>query len=226
VFTRAHRERFAQVVADDTARLGLGVVWTHAVEVGQQDLRDRIGQLARLAVVGEAKARATDLVMYRLDAGGSRMLYVQAFEREAALPAFLHARLPGGFRVPVTLRKKLVGVAWHAQDAPEIVEHLARAPALKDAAKALPWKKHSTVGHYDLEWVVQIRALGDGTSELVFQLGSTALDLFGTCLDRCLELREALRPAMLDADPPEPQQGLYWPAPYADLYWDIICDPD
>ncbi|MFT3764499.1 MAG: hypothetical protein QM820_03125 [Minicystis sp.] len=225
MFARQQEERYRRAVLEDSAVLGLQSVWTKAIEVGQQELGDQVGRLARLAITGEAATTCTDVVLHRLDLHGSRMLYVQCFQGSVGLPGYLHARLPGAFDLPFTLRKKLFGVAWHAQDAPAIEARLTQTPGLLAAAKALPWKKHSTLGHVSLAWVLQVRPLGDGTSELIFQLGADATDIYETCLHTCMAVREAMRPALPDKDPPGPKMGLYWPAPYEHLYYQVLCEP-
>lgn len=219
----------AELRRDADAR-GLELLARHELSFGQASLGNRVGRFAQLAVLGETTARYTDAVLYHLARAGSPLLYVQPFERSIALPGFLHVCLDGSFEVPVTIRRKLFRLVWHAADSGAVARHLEASPPLKAAVKELSWTKHNQVGKSELEWVVQVRALGNGASEVIFQLGSPALSLCASSLRTCLDVCDELAPLLATSpapagEGPEELQGGYWVAPFSDAFFELLNDP-
>jgi hypothetical protein len=137
----------------------------------------------------------------------------------AVVPARAAAR-----RVPVTIRKKLLGgLRWYAEAA-ELVERLHELADVRAHAKRLPWAQRTSRGTIALEWVLQLRALGGGTSEGIFQLSSAPITW--TCSRRTSTTRSRSCACSSPGSPTPPAglQGLFWPAPFSDLYRQMLAD--
>jgi hypothetical protein len=100
---------------------------------------------------------------------------------------------------------------WQTDNEPELADRLNNSPPLKKSIKQLPLQRHTTAGSIQLDWTVQIRALGDRTSHVIMQVGAGAFgDPYGAKLGACLSVANALTPLLT----PEvvPEQG-FWIEP-------------
>jgi hypothetical protein len=208
-----------KLVEQRAAALGQCIASFDSLEVGRQGLAATAGQLAHMAVLGSARLTITTVDVWWLEGDAGRVLLVQPFQNSEPLPGEYHFHLSGGLPQPIAhVRGGFFRKAWLTNEDASLLAELESDRALRAATKQLHWARHGAMGHVDLDWTVQLRTLGDETSHLVVQAGSSAFAPHEPLLGPALQVAFALATHMR-GDPFEPQ-GSYVDSNYDALFID------
>lgn len=153
---------------------------------------------------------AVDCVqVMRLETGGWSHAYVQPYSGVTALPGEHHGLLHGGIAAPAVLRRGGLGSAfagllssckWESPAHPGVAQFLTSAPGLAAVAKATKWEWATGLSKVELDWGIQLRGVGDGTTHVALQSGryggiTTYHVGFGHFIALCQALPACLDPA-------------------------------
>jgi hypothetical protein len=218
MFSTKLREEARGAIAAEAAALGMTIRAFEEVGGEERRLGDAAGQIMRMAVTGSAPAQTTSVDLWWIDSSVGLFLLAQPFQAGDALVGEYHLRIEGGLPQPIVLaRAMFFRKRWATADDKELSAALEGSAALKAATKKLAWAKHTTSGQIDLDWTVQLRALGDGTSHLVMQAGSSAWSVHAPALGVFTEVVLALAP-LLKHDHFE-AQGSYFDTQFEDTFF-------
>jgi hypothetical protein len=195
-------EADANALAKEAESVGVAILDRDVVQVGEHGAIEFLKQSVSLGLLGTAETNPTHLQIYQLDAQPPPFIYIAAYQNISPLPGETHVRLPGSLPEPVTfyyggmLRKN----KWFANEQVELEAHLGGDPELAAATKVLSWKKSAGDFNVNLDWTVQLRSLGDGTSHLAFQAGNYGKFLLNNRvgLKEFLALARAIEPLIYD----------------------------
>jgi hypothetical protein len=209
--------RHRDAVASHAAALGVTIQSAEQIPLGQHGAGDQAKQILKMAVLGSAPTKPTSVDAYWIEGPVGSFLFAQPFQHSDALTGEYHLLLSGGLPQPVALcRASFFRKKWTTAEDRALLAALEASKPLAAAIKKLCWSKHTTFGEIDLDWTVQLSALGDGTSHLVVQAGSPALSMEDPLLGPFLEVAAALAP-LLQAD--APLQERYFEPQYEDLFF-------
>ncbi len=211
------RERLRAAVARQAAASGVTVRSFEEVALGELGVTDVAGQVLRAAVLGSAPAKTTSVDVFWFEGTFGAFMLAQPYQGGDPLVGEYHARLVGGLPQAVAFcRASFFRKKWATEDG-ALGHVLEGSPVLRGAVKQLAWARHGTYGKIELDWTVQLAALGDGTSHLVVQAGSSAWSADDTLLGAVCDLALALG-ALLGHEPRE-AQGRYFEPRYEDWFF-------
>ncbi|NUO52188.1 MAG: hypothetical protein HOV80_25320 [Polyangiaceae bacterium] len=189
------------------------------IPVGEYRVADGAKDLLRAAITGDTPAKTTSLDIFWLAGAAGNVMYVQPYQLEDALVGEMHIRLGGGLPQPIALcRAAFWRKKWATAEDRALLARLEGHAPLREATKRLAWTRHTTMGSIELDWTVQLAALGDGTSHLVVQTGCSALDIREQMLGPFIEVMLALE-SLLQAGI-QPAHGLYFQPAYSHLFFE------
>ena len=185
---------------------------------GTESVKEVLSQATRLALLGSAKTQCTTLQLYQLLVEGLPTIYVQPQQGSTdLLPGEFHTRFVGNLRSPACFyRKSLLSKRWAAAEDLETEQHLNSSAPLKKATGAMKWRTNNAASYIDLDWTIQLRALGDGTSHLVVQSAGFGRIGWRAGVTEFAAIVRAL--LTLVEETPHSAQGLY----YEDCYWELF----
>lgn len=211
------RSRHRDALLSEAAALGVIVRSAEEIQTGQHGAAGYARQLLQMTVLGEASTSMTSIDVYWMEGPIGNFLFAQPFQRGDALVGEYHVLLAGGLPQPVALCRALFfRKAWATGGDSSLSKMLEGSGELRAATKRLYWSKQSTIGDMKLEWTVQLSGLGDGTSHLVVQAGSSAFSIDDAMLGPFLGVVLALTPLM-GAD--APNQGRYFEPRFERLFF-------
>lgn len=171
------------------------------------------------------RMRVDALMLLRLSTNGWGHSYVQPFSGFAPLPGEHYGVVNGSLASPAIVRdgpRLFGGVAFDPAPGAEVAKHLSASPAMKAALRELVWEWPSGMAKIELDWAVQLRSVGDGTTQVVMQSGRygglTTYEVgFGVWLRLCAAVHPCLAqgawPAQYFPVPPRFADVLAGPAP-------------
>jgi hypothetical protein len=162
--------------------------------------------------------KTTSLDVFWLGGPAGNLLYVQPYQLHDALVGEMHVLLGGGLPQPIALcRAAFWRKKWATAEDKSLLARLEGHAPLREATKRLAWTRHGTMGSIELDWTVQLAALGDGTSHLVVQTGCSALDIHEQMVGPFIEVMLALE-SLLEAGV-QPAHGLYFQPAYSHFFF-------
>ncbi|MCA9641799.1 MAG: hypothetical protein KC492_13935, partial [Myxococcales bacterium] len=170
---RAHagRQRQQRGLIDEALKTNARIV--EAVDISPEGRGVGGATVSALKNLFGGKLGIDALQVLRFDSGGWHHCYVQPFSGMSSMPGEHYGILNGCLAAPAILREggMLSPPRWDSGYFPEVAQQLNAHYGLKSAVKALKWEWQSGFGEVTLDWGVQIRSRGDGTSEVVMQAG-------------------------------------------------------
>lgn len=147
-----------RILSKEVAKLGGSLELLEAIDLAAQP-----GMLRTLgtSMLG-GSTQPTRLRLYELTLDQHRAIFVRPFAGAIMHPAEIHAILPGAPRSAVA--RTIDGWVGDAKE-------LATDAELAAALKKFSWRLQTHLV-FQLPWALQIRALGDGTSQLVMSSGT------------------------------------------------------
>ena len=139
------------------------------------------------------------LFVLRLQTNGWQHVFVQPFSGTTPLPGEHYGLLTGSSATPAILRRGglLRSWQWDPTAGAELAHYLTQLPGLGAVARNMSWEWPMGFGAVELEWTAQIRALGDGSSQLVMQSGRYGgLTTYGVGFQQWLRLAGQLGPCL------------------------------
>ena len=136
-------------------------------------------------------------------------MFVQPYSGVAALPGEHHGILHGGVAAPAVLRRAglksafaglLSSCKWESPNHPGVAQYLTGAPAIAAVANATKWEWPAGLSKVELDWGIQLRGVGDGTTHVTLHSGryggiATYQVGFAHWLALCQALTACLDPA-------------------------------
>jgi hypothetical protein len=165
------RNRQKQALISEAGKAGARVV--DVVEFGSLD--DAAGAVAKsslTAMVG-GRMQVDGVMVLRLETHGWAHAFAQPFAGFQPLPGEHHGVMQGGLAAPAILRESLrrSDHPWDPAAGPEVADYLKRAPALRRAVDSIAWEWAAGLTKITLDWAVQLRSCGDGSTHVVMQSG-------------------------------------------------------
>jgi hypothetical protein len=168
---RGGRDRQKQALIAEAGKIGAQVV--DIVEIGDE------AQAAGAAIGGSLTAmfggnmRVDGVMLLRLSTNGWPHAYAQPFSGFNPLPGEHHGILHGALASPAILREDLrfSDYPWDPSAGPEVARQLTASPQLRQAIKSIAWEWAIGMTKVTLDWAIQLRSVGDGTTHLVMQSG-------------------------------------------------------
>ena len=212
------RDRQKQALISEAQAAGSRVV--EVVDLG--DPRDGASSVldSSLVAMFGGRMQVDGLAVVWLETHGWRHAFVQPFSGFTPLPGEHHAVLHGGLPTPAILREELrrTDYPWDPAAGVEVAEHLRQAPALRRAVEGVVWEWPTGMAKVTLDWAVQLRSVGDGTTHVVMQSGRYGgLTTYEVGFRQWLQVCQAVHPCLGDCSGGwiPPAQAFVAPARYA-----------
>ncbi|HLT39212.1 MAG TPA: hypothetical protein VK034_23170, partial [Enhygromyxa sp.] len=168
---RGARDRQKQALIAEAGKIGAQVV--EIVEFGD-DARAASGAIggSLTALIG-GSMRVDAVMLVRLQTNGWTHFYAQPFSGFNPLPGEHHGILPGCLATPAILREELRygDHPWDPAAGPEVARQLTSSPQVRQAIRSIAWEWAIGLTKVTIDWAIQLRSVGDGTTHVVMQSG-------------------------------------------------------
>ncbi len=168
---QAGRDRQKQALIAEASKAGGQVLEIVELDAGAAQAGSVVG--GSLSAIFGGRLKTDGIQIYRLSTQGWPHVYVQPFSGFNPLPGEHHGSLHGALGSPAIARANL-RYSDHPFDPAlglEVARHLASAPAIRAVLKDIVWDWPMGMGKVELDWAVQLRSAGDGTTHVVMQSG-------------------------------------------------------
>jgi len=196
---RGGRDRQKQALIVEANQAGAQVHEIVELDAGQAG-GGAVGGALTALFGGRMEVDAVHLL--RLSTRGWGHAYVQPYSGFAPLPGEHYGVLTGSLASPAIAPADLRHSDEYPFDparGPEVAQHLAASPAIKAVLRDLAWDWPTGMAKVELDWAVQLRSVGDGTTQVVMQAGRyggmTTYEVgFGVWLRLCGAIHACLAP--------------------------------
>ena len=168
---RAGRDRQKQALIAEAGKAGAQVHEILDLDGNQTQASTVVGET--LTAMFGGRTRPDGFQLFRLSTNAWTHVYVQPYSGFAPLPGEHYGVIVGSLASPAIARADLRH-SDHPFDpaaGPAIAQHLASAPAIRAVLRDLVWDWPAGMTKIELDWAVQLRSVGDGTTQVVMQAG-------------------------------------------------------
>ena len=168
---RGGRDRQKQALIDEAGKAGIQVHEVVDIDGGPASSGAVVGGAFKAMLGG--RVQVDGVQVFRLSTQGWGHTYVQPYNGFAPLPGEHYGVLTGSLASPAVARADLRWGDYPFDPAfgPEVAQHLAAAPAMRAVLGDLVWDWPSGMSKVQLDWAMQLRSVGDGTTQIVMQSG-------------------------------------------------------
>ena len=220
---QAGRDRQKQALIAEAGKVGIQIHEILDLDAGAAQAGKVVGDSLKSMFGG--KLQIDGIQLFRLYTNGWAHAYVQPYSGFTPLPGEHYGVLPGSLPSPAIARSKSRRQPFDPNAGAEIAGFLGQSSALQAVMGQLVWEWPTGMATVELDWTVQLRSVGDGSSQLAMQSGRygglTTYDVgFAVWLRLCGaihgSLAQAAWPAQwfpvqprfvgLSGGPPQPEQ--------------------
>jgi hypothetical protein len=213
---RGARNRQKQALIAEAGKLGAHVV--DVIEIGD-DARAASGAIggSLTAMIGGGM-RVDTVMLLHLQTNHWSHYYAQPFSGFNPLPGEHHGILHGALATPAIARADLryADSPWDPAAGPELARQLAASPHVRRMLGSIVWEWAVGMTKVTIDWAIQLRSVGDGTTHVVMQSGRYGgLTTYDVGFAQWMQVCQALHPCLAAWAPPA--QAFPVPTRYGEL---------
>jgi hypothetical protein len=218
---RSGRDRQKQALIAEAGKAGAQVV--DIVELGDDARAASAAIGGTLTAMVGGSMRIDGVTILRLQTNGWPHVYAQPFSGFNPLPGEHHAILSGCLPSPAILRNpgRFQKPQWDPAAGPEVARQLSAAPFVQRVVESLAWEWQMGMTKVTLDWAIQLRSVGNGTTHVVMQAGRHGgLTTYEVGFAQWMQVCQALHSGLAAWAPP----AQHFPVP--PLYAELIDAPN